>query len=90
MTDVIIEMNQMLKLSDENFKVAVIKILSNQLQSLWKQMKKRKEKFHVKYRSCFKKKENNTMLEINNSMGRFNSRVDIIRVRISEPEDKSI
>lgn len=42
MTDVIIEMNQMLKLSDENFKVAVIKILSNQLQSLWKQKKKRK------------------------------------------------
>lgn len=42
-TDIIIEMNQMLKLSEENFKVAVIKILSNQLQILWKQIKKEKK-----------------------------------------------
>ena len=34
------EMNQMFKLSDEDFKAAVIKILNNQLQILWKLMKK--------------------------------------------------
>lgn len=44
MTDIIIEMNQMLKFSEENFKVAVIKILSNQLQILWKQMKEKEKK----------------------------------------------
>lgn len=44
MTDIIVEMNQMLKLSEKNFKVAGIKILSNQLQILWKQMKKKERK----------------------------------------------
>ena len=34
------EMNQMFKLSDEDFKAAVIKILNKQLQILWKLMKK--------------------------------------------------
>ena len=36
------EMNQMFKLSDEDFKAAVIKILNNQLQILWKLMKEYK------------------------------------------------
>ena len=36
------EMNQMFKLSDEDFKEAVIKILNNQLQILWKLMKEYK------------------------------------------------
>ena len=34
------EMNQMFKLSDEDFKAAVIELLNNQLQILWKLMKK--------------------------------------------------
>ena len=33
-------MNQMFKLSDEDFKAAVIELLNNQLQILWKLMKK--------------------------------------------------
>lgn len=50
MTHIIIEMNQMLQLSEENFKVAVVKILSDPLQILCKQIKK--EKSHIKYKSC--------------------------------------
>ena len=34
------EMNQMFKLSDEDFKAAVTELLNNQLQILWKLMKK--------------------------------------------------
>lgn len=57
LTDMNTELNHMLELSDEDFKAAVIKILNNELQNLWKQMKKN-GKSHHKHRIYFFKEPN--------------------------------
>lgn len=42
LTDIITEMNQLLKLSEEDLKAVIIKVLHTQLQILWKKIKSRK------------------------------------------------